>query len=259
MSLQIHDNGPVRTLLLDRPERRNALNLALLSALEDAITQAPAAGVRVLVLRGAGGNFCAGGDIAEMAGALRQPPTDSGDPLVALNARFGQLQLLLQDSPLVVVSALQGAVMGGGVGLACACDISIADRSLKLSLPETRLGLIPAQIAPTLIARVGPAQARRLALAGEVISAQTALDIGLVHQLHDDLDRGLQSLTQSVLQSAPGALATTKALLASLSSPVDLAQVQLAAQTFAAAARRPEAAAGTAAFLSRKPAPWVVQ
>jgi isohexenylglutaconyl-CoA hydratase len=106
--------------------------------LETAIVGAQADGVRVLVLRGAGGNFCSGGDIAEMGAALGQQPVDGRDPLQELNAVFGGLSLALAQCDCVTVSVLQGTVMGGGVGLACATDLSIADSSVKFSLPETR-------------------------------------------------------------------------------------------------------------------------
>ncbi|MFT5584508.1 MAG: isohexenylglutaconyl-CoA hydratase [Cognaticolwellia sp.] len=258
MSVTTQDVGGVRTLTLNRPQRRNALNVAMVEDLETAIVGAQADGVRVLVLRGAGANFCSGGDIAEMGAALGQQPVGGRDPLQELNAVFGGLSLALAQCDCVTVSVLQGTVMGGGVGLACATDLSIADESVKFSLPETRLGLVPAQIAPFLVARIGGAQTVALATAGASLPGVDALRIGLIHQLctPEALEATVAKALERILRGAPGAIASTKQLLRTLSPQVQPEQIQAAASLFAQAARSPEAVEGTTAFLQKRAPSW---
>ena len=230
----------------------------MVEALEMAIVGAQADGVRVLVLRGAGDHFCSGGDILEMGAALGQQPVDGRDPLQELNAVFGGLSLALAQCDCVTVSVLRGTVMGGGVGLACATDLSIADSSVKFSLPETRLGLVPAQIAPFLVARIGPAQTLALAMGGASLGGADALRVGLIHQLcaPAELDAVLEKALSSILRGAPGAIASTKQLLRTLSPQVQPEQIQAAAELFAQAARSPEAVEGTTAFLEKRAPAW---
>lgn len=258
MSVTVQDVGGVRTLTLNRPQRRNALNIAMVQALESAILNAQADGVRALVLRGAGGHFCSGGDIIEMGAALSQQPVDGRDGLQELNAVFGGLSLALAQCDCVTVSVLQGTVMGGGVGLACATDLTIADESVKFSLPETRLGLVPAQIAPFLVARIGGAQTLALATAGAWLGGVEALRIGLIHQLSapESLDAIVAKALERILRGAPRAIATTKHLLRTLSPQVRPEQIQAAAAVFAQAARSPEAIEGTTAFLQKRAPAW---
>src|SRR5262249_37324365 len=142
----------------------------------------------------------------------------------AANARFGALCAAFARTGLPTIAVLEGAVMGGGLGLACVADIVLAGASTQLRLPETTLGLVPAQIAPFLVERIGAAQARRLAVTGARLSAAEALAIGLVHEVHEDaraeaeapsaLDAALARTLDAVRACAPGAVAATKALIA---------------------------------------------
>ena len=152
------------------------------------------------------------------------PPLDNslwmgGTPLQALNTVFGGLSLALAQCDCVTVSVLQGTVMGGGVGLACATDLSISDTHVKFSLPETRLGLVPAQIAPFLVARIGGARTLALATAGASLGGADALRIGLIHQLcePEELEAVIEKALERIKRGAPGAIAATKQLLRTLS------------------------------------------
>jgi isohexenylglutaconyl-CoA hydratase len=141
--------------------------------------------VRVVVLRGAGGHFCSGGDLKDMAAArmrAMQGSADGTDPIAEVNARFGHLCAAFAHSPLAIVALLEGTVMGGGFGLACVADVAIATETASFRLPETSLGVVPAQIAPFLVERLGYSQAKRLAVTGGRLDAAAALRIGLVHQ-----------------------------------------------------------------------------
>ena len=144
-------------------------------ALREALAAAEADDtVRVVVLRGAGGHFCAGADIKDMATARMRLAADP-NAIAAVNASFGELCADYARTGLAVVAVLEGTVMGGGFGLACVADVTIAGESAVFRLPETSLGVVPAQIAPYLVERLGTSQARRLAVTGGRIDAEGRL------------------------------------------------------------------------------------
>jgi isohexenylglutaconyl-CoA hydratase len=153
---------------------------------------------------------------------------------------------------------LEGTVMGGGFGLACVVDVALAGQSVVFRLPETSLGLLPAQIGPFLVERLGYAEAKRLAVTGARLDAADALALRLVHELHADaaLDAALQRLLGEILRCAPGAIGATKALLARARHHAPAALVHEAAEAFAAAVLGDEGTEGTAAFIARRPPAW---
>lgn len=253
--------GAVMHLTLNRPAARNAMTLGMVLELRQALAEAQrSGGVRVIVLRGAQGHFSAGADIAEMAAARMKLAADP-NAVVAVNAAFGELCVDFAGTGMAVVAVLQGTVMGGGFGLACVADVAIAGESAQFRLPETSLGVVPAQIAPYLVERLGYSQARRLAVTGGRIDARTALAIGLVHEVQADaaLDDALQRVLHEILQNAPAAVAATKALIAKarLHSPASL--VQHAAEVFSQAALSAEGMEGMSAFLGKRKAKWMPQ
>ncbi|TDP81240.1 isohexenylglutaconyl-CoA hydratase [Aquabacterium commune] len=269
-TLQVRTERGVCTLTLNRPEVRNAMSLAMVNELLQALQAAeqdPA--VRAIVLRGAGGHFCAGGDISDMAQArmkLAQQQADAQpadpNPVAVTNAAFGHLCLAYARSPLPIVTVLEGTVMGGGFGLACVSDVSLALDTVSFRLPETSLGLIPAQIAPFLVERLGYAEAKRLAVTGAKVGAAEALTIRLVHEVHGDaaaLDAALQRTLASVLACGPQAIAATKNLLshARLTPPEQL--INDAAALFARAVLSEEGQEGTGAFMQKRKPQWVPQ
>jgi hypothetical protein len=166
---------------LNRPESRNAMSFAMVRELTAVFTSLQDdRSVRAVVLRGAGGNFCAGGDIKDMAAARgAEPGPDGRDPLALSNRSFGAMLLAVEAAPQAVVAVVEGAVMGGGFGLCCVSDVAIAHAAAKFRLPETGLGVPPAQIAPFIVRRVGLTQARRLAVTGGALDAAQALALGL--------------------------------------------------------------------------------
>jgi isohexenylglutaconyl-CoA hydratase len=209
------------------------------------------------VLRGAGGNFSAGADLKDMAGARARLAEDPS-AIASINASFGHLCNAFADTRLAVVAALEGAVMGGGFGLSCVADVVVAAESTVFRLPETSLGVLPAQIAPFLVERLGLSEAKRLAVTGARMDAREALAIRLVHEVHADadLDAAIARVVADILTCAPGALAATKALVrkARWTRPSDL--VQQAAEAFSRAALGPEGIEGTGAFLQKRKPSW---
>jgi isohexenylglutaconyl-CoA hydratase len=256
------DNGAVLHLTLNRPEVRNAMSLRMVTELRLALAAAEAGGaVRIVVLRGAGGHFCAGGDIKDMAAARMQPTGDGEDAMANVNAQFGALCAAYARTPLALVAVLEGTVMGGGFGLACVADVALASESVAFRLPETSLGVVPAQIAPYLVERIGYSQARRFAVTGARVGAKAALAIGLVHEVHagDALDAALARVVGEILLCAPDALAQTKRLVARarFKEPADL--IDEAAAVFAQAVRGAEGIEGTTAFVQKRRPSWVSQ
>ena len=256
----IHQSGPVLHLTLNRPAQRNPLSWAMVQALGEALAAAEADGsTRIVVLRGAGGHFCSGGDVADMA-AARARVADDPEVIARLSAAFGGLCLAFARTPLATIAVLEGTVMGGGFGLACVTDLALAADSVDFRLPETSLGLVPAQITPFLVERLGYAEAKRLVVTGARIGAAEALRLRLVHEVHADgtLDAALHRVLADILRCAPRALATSKALLtgARLRDPAQL--ITEAAQAFSDAVLGDEGTEGTHAFLKKRPPRWAL-
>jgi isohexenylglutaconyl-CoA hydratase len=257
-SIVVSRVGAVLQLTLHRPEVRNAMSLAMVSEIAGALRSSEADGqTRVIVLRGAGGNFSAGADLKDMAAARARLPEDPA-AVVKANVAFGELCCAFADSSLAVVAVLEGSVMGGGFGLACVADVVIACDSTVFRLPETSLGVLPAQIAPFLVERLGYSEAKRLAVTGCRVDAREALAIRLVHEVHaaPDLEAAVSRVVGDILGCAPGALAATKALIrkARWSRPADL--VQQAGEAFSRAALGPEGIEGMGAFLQKRKPHW---
>lgn len=274
VATRVEQTGATLHICLNRPESRNAMSLQMVAELRQVLhaaeaTAGQADAVRVVVLRGAGGHFCAGADLKDMAGArmrAMQAPVAGGggaaeaavDPIAEVNAAFGELCVAYARTPLAVVAVLEGTVMGGGFGLACVADVAIASETAQFRLPETSLGVVPAQIAPFLVERLGYSQAKRLAVTGGRLDAAAALRLGLVHAVAEpaDLQTELDTVLADILACAPGALAATKALMAQarLREPQDL--VQPAAAIFSRAAQSPEGMEGITAFMQKRKPNW---
>jgi isohexenylglutaconyl-CoA hydratase len=260
-TLLVERRGGVVYVTLNRPDLRNAMSLAMVDELLVLLDVANASGDRAVVLRGAGGHFCSGGDIKDMGAAQAQPVSAGDDPVARVNARFGQLCVAYAETGLPVVAVLEGAVMGGGFGLACVADVVIADESAKFRLPETGLGLVPAQIAPFLVERLGYSEARRLAVTGGAIDAQDAQRLGLVHYLcagEAAIETALEATLAQIRKGAPNAIAATKRLIRRARLEEAGVLVDDAAAAFAEATRSKEGTEGLTAFLEKRPAKWAV-
>ncbi|HSW08876.1 enoyl-CoA hydratase/isomerase family protein [Aquabacterium sp.] len=258
-TLALARSGATLHITLNRPEQRNAMSLVMVAELRAVLAEAERDGqTRALVLRGAGSHFCAGGDIKDMAAARGRPAVDGIDPIAQVSRAFGALCVAFAATPLAVVAVLEGTVMGGGFGLACVADVAIASDTVSFRLPETSLGLVPAQIAPFLVERLGYSEAKRLAVCGATLGASEALAIRLVHEVHgaDTLDTALARVLDDILRCAPGAIAATKALLAQARFAPSATLVAEAAAVFSRAVQGPEGVEGTTAFIQKRPAAW---
>ncbi|MFO1411331.1 MAG: enoyl-CoA hydratase-related protein [Acinetobacter parvus] len=263
-SIQLERQGSILTLWLNRPESRNAMSLNMVNAIQQVFAHiAEDSSIRAVILRGKGGHFCAGGDIKDMA-ALRVEAANVGSlqPYVDFNRRFGAMIEQVDQAPQTVVAILEGAVLGGGFGLACVSDIAISRDNAQFGLPETGLGVLPAQIAPFVVKRIGLTQARRLALLGLRFNGETAQKLGVIHEVvRDDieLEQLLADTIQQIKRAAPLASRTTKALLhRTLNEPLD-SLLDAAAQQFAQAVGGAEGQEGTMAFIQKRLPNWTEQ
>lgn len=263
-TLLVRRDGWRLHVTLNRPEARNAMSFAMVRELMAVFAAiADDRETRAVILRGAGGNFCAGGDIKDMAGArAAEPGPDGRDPLAVTNRIFGAMLTAIEQAPQAVIAVLEGAVMGGGFGLCCVSDVALASEDVKFRLPETGLGVPPAQIAPFIVRRVGLTHARRLAVTGGALGPAEALALGLVHHVSPSagLDGQVQKVLSDVARCAPGAVAVTKRLvIAASGAPHGDALgglLDAAADDFARAARGPEGIEGMMAFIQKRNAAW---
>lgn len=260
--LLVRREADVLFVTLNHPETRNALLPETVAELARALALAERDDdLRALVLRGAGGFFCAGGNIGsfqERLAAPLQADSVADDPLAARNREFGHFMQRLATLPLPVLAAVEGAAMGGGMGLACAADLVLATREAKFALSETSLGILPAQIAPFVVDRVGRRVATRLGLTGERVSGEDAVRLGLVDELatHDAaLDALVALWLNRIGACAPHANRALKPLLRACGTRPADAVLDEAALAFARC-MRDEGGEGVAAFRDKRPAAW---
>ncbi len=225
-----NDSG-VMSITLNRPERRNALSPDLVAELTRTFAVvADDASARVVVLAGSGESFCAGGDIASM----RDLSNLSEAATSADAASFIALFRSVAECPLPVVARVQGAALGGGTALAACADVVVAARGARLGCTEVRVGIVPAVVAPHIVARIGLSATRRIMLSGERLSAQRALELGLVDVVCDEqeLDEVVSATSRELLQGHRHAQIAVKALLRQLeTAPASEAEALVLAAT----------------------------
>lgn len=254
--------GFVLTLTLDHPATRNALTDAMVNDLLAALDMAQAeTDIRALVLRGTDGMFCAGADLKGTIAKLNEGEAGlaaiGGD-----NRKAGDLFRRLAEIDVATVAVVEGPAFGGGFGLACCADIVIATPAARFSLSETTLGLIPAQIAPHLVARIGRSAAKRLALTARRFDGREAAALGLADYLCVDaeaVERTLNDALAGIGRCARGANAVTKAMLRTVPDAPSDRTIEAAAAAFVAAIGGEEAREGIGAFIEKRPANWISQ
>jgi methylglutaconyl-CoA hydratase len=240
----------VLTLTLDRPDKRNALNAALVDALHAALERADLdAEVRVVVLRGAGRDFCAGADLEELLASAEQTLAENEAAARRLGALFSRMRAL----PKPVVAVVQGRALAGGAGLVTACDLAIAGDRAQLGYPEIQRGFVPAMVMALLRRCVGEKVALDLALTGRVLTASEARSLGLLARVvpEADLDREGSALATTLASASPSAVALTKQLLYQLDGRSVDEGIALGARINALARETPDFRAAIARFLGK--------
>jgi methylglutaconyl-CoA hydratase len=250
ISLEIEARGVAR-LTLDRPDKHNAMNAAMLSELTDAAQVVAArSDVRVLVLASKGKNFCAGADL----GWMREQADASRDGRMAEARRIAGMLETFDTLPKLLIAEVQGHAYGGGVGLIAVSDIAIASDAATFVLSETRLGLVPATISPFVHRRIGTAAFRRIGLNARSFDASAGRAMGLLSDICPlaDLPGRVEAEINAALACAPGAIAETKRLIRALAFGERPDTIQLLGSRW----ETEETRQGIAAFFSREKAPW---
>lgn len=244
-------------ITMSRPEVFNAFDEAMIGQLDQAFDELIADdSVRVIVLAGEGKHFSAGADLQWM----QRASLESQEWNLADARRFAAMLGKIDACPKPTLARVQGAALGGGVGLACACDIAIAADNASFAISEAKFGILPAAIGPYLTNAVGKRHARRLALTMARIRAEEALAIGLVHQICvlDELDTAVDATVQELLAGGPNAHREIKQYFAQLQvGPVTAEVRETSAQTISRVRGTAEAREGIAAFLEKRPASWI--
>lgn len=252
-------DGGWLTIWLNQPKTRNALSGELseeLRLLLEAVHDDRS--VRGITLRGKGGVFCAGGDIKNFKSGM-QADSSTMDDVVASSRSGGELFGMINTMPQPVIILVDGAAIGGGMGVVCTGDIVIATRDSKFGLGETRLGLPPAQITPFVVQRLGLSIARRMMLTGARFDGERACEIGLVDFVATDVadaERLEAEVRTSVLHCAPGANAITKELALAAGQLGREQMLQKAGEAFAQCMLSDEGREGVAAFLEKRRPHW---
>jgi isohexenylglutaconyl-CoA hydratase len=258
-AIELHREDWVLHLTFNRPERKNALNADMvgeITAVMDAVHDDRS--LRAIVLRGAGGNFSAGGDIKGFTPGQEEA---AEDPVVASNRNYGQMLDRINQAPQAVIAGIEGASLGGGMGFTCSSDVAIAVDGALFGLPEARLGLIASQVLPLVVERIGLTRARMLAATGARFQAKEAVELGLVHHLVADVDAMEAKISEVLAQvqgcAAEGVAGNKHIMRLGLTRPRGDV-IEAAAQQFAGAMRSDAAKEGVDAFLSKRKPAWAV-
>lgn len=254
-SILIDRDGPTLRLTLNRPDVRNAFDEEVIASLTAAASRAAEdRTLRAVVLSGAGKTFCAGADLAWMTKAVaytqRENLTDAED--------FALMLERLDTLPVPVIGRVQGAALGGGVGLAAICDIVVAAEDAVFGLTEVKLGILPAVISPYVIRKIGISAARELFLTGCRVTSARAHEIGLVHEIVPaaELDKAVDRRLGDVLAAAPGAIAAAKVLIREIAHQNPQNVIGLTTNSIAAQRISTEGQEGMRAFLEKRKPKW---
>ena len=255
------DSRGVLTVAINRPDVRNAFNEVMIDELGKIFkTDVMAHEVRIVVLRGEGAVFCAGGDLNWMKRSASLTGDDNQKDTLILTQMFAAMN----ECPKPLIGLVHGAAIGGGVGLVSICDIVIAVSDTQFSLSEVRLGIVPACIGPFVVAKIGASHARGLFISAERFQATKAREVGLIHEVVPDvaaLDSALERMLVNMLQCGPNAMRVAKRLVLDLSWPERRALhtdvLGYASKTLADLRITPEAQEGIRAFLEKRKPSWL--
>lgn len=253
-TILVAENEGVRTITLNRSERRNAMTpemqLELISAMQDSAERS----CRVVIFKGAGDAFCSGLDLA----ALQNLNSKSAADHRADAERIARLFRTLYELPLPTIAAVHGAAIAGGTGLATICDFTLAVPTAKFGYTEARIGFVPALVSAFLALQIGDKQARDLLLSGRFFDAAEAYRLGLVNEVvaPEELDGRVRALVQVLVANSPESLAGTKRLLAAQNKPWLDAAIALGMEANAHARETADFKEGIAAFLEKRKPVW---
>jgi methylglutaconyl-CoA hydratase len=254
-TLRVDESGPVRTIVLNRPECRNAMNPAMQEELIAALDEASARkSVRVLVLTGAGGAFCSGLDLAMLRGMREQAESERR----ADAERIARLFRTLHEMPIPTIATVRGAAIAGGAGLATICDFTLATPEARFGFTEARIGFVPALVSAYLTLQIGEKRCRDLLLTARILHAAEAHAMGLVNEVVEDgeLERRVQALAEKLIANSPQSLRATKRLMAEQNRAWLETATALAMEANVKARETEDFAEGVSAFLEKRRPSW---
>lgn len=252
--VEVQQTSSVLNVALNRPESHNAMTPEMIRELTAVFQSLPARDdVRVVVLTGNGRSFCAGADLSFMRAAADYTFAEN----VADGEAIFDLMMMVESCPKPIVGRVNGATVGGGVGLISCCDIVVAVERAQFGLSEARLGIVPAVISPFVLAKIGPGNGRELFLTGERFSAQHAQQIGLVHHVvpEAELDAKVAERVEQLLLAAPGSQAAIKELIRTVAYQPKTAVRTYTATLIAHRRASDEGKEGMSSFLEKRK-PW---
>ena len=245
-ALRVEHEGQLLRVTLARPERRNAFDAELIAELTEAFSGVPD-GVRAVVLAGDGPSFCAGADVEWQRASIDLTLEENVEDALRLHA----MMAAVDGCPAPLVARVQGYALGGGSGLVACADVVVAAPDATFGFSEVRLGIIPAVISPFVFARIGAGAARRLFVTGERFDADTALRVGLVDEVAENVDAAVEQQVAAILRSGPAATRAAKRL--TRDRPTGAREL---AQIAAGLRAGPEGQEGLRAFLDKRPPSW---
>jgi methylglutaconyl-CoA hydratase len=253
-TILVDDNPPIRTITLNRPERRNAMTQEMQTELIQALEETAAGNCRALIITGAGEAFCSGLDLSELQ--AMQNKTAADDRTDA--ERIARLFIALRELPIPTIAAVHGPAIAGGTGLAMVCDFTLATPASKFGFTEVRIGFVPALVSAFLSLQVGEKQCRDLLLTGRLFDAAEAHKIGLVNEVvaHGELMARAQALAEVLLANSPESLKATKQLLINQNSAWLEAAIEAGLEANAASRETDDFREGVAAFLEKRKPKW---
>lgn len=256
-TILIDDNPPIRTITLNRPERRNAMTAEMQTELIAALEETAAGNSRLLILTGAGEAFCSGLDLSELQHLHDKSAADHRTDA----ERIARLFLALHDLPIPTIAAVHGPAIAGGTGLAMNCDFTLATPASKFGFTEVRIGFVPALVSAFLSLQVGEKRARDLLLTGRLLDAAEAHQVGLVSEVvpHGELMTRALTLAQTLLANSPESLKATKQLLSDQNRAWLDAAVIAALEANAASRETADFREGVSAFLEKRKPKWAAK
>ena len=247
-------DGPVATVTLNRPDKRNAISYELIGDLLRALAEVESSSAQILIVTGAGKAFCSGMDLDNLRSITGRTPEENHSD----SATMALLFRTLYEFPKVTIAAVNGPAIAGGCGVATLCDFTLASSEAKFGYTEVRIGFVPAIVSTFLLRQIGEKQARDLLLTGRIIGAEEAFRLGLVNEIvvpEKVLDRA-RELAATLLQNSPSSLLATKRLLNNISSDALARQIAAAVDENARIRATADFQEGVGSFLEKRSPRW---
>ena len=253
-TIVVTDSASIRTIMLNRPERRNAMTPDMQTELTSALGDTASSGCRVLVLTGAGEAFCSGLDLSELHSAKEKSPADHRDDA----ERIARLLIALYELPVPTIAAVDGSAIAGGAGLAFLCDFTLATPESKFGFTEVRIGFVPALVSAFLALQIGDKRSRDLLLTGRLFDAGEAHRLGLVNEIvaPEKLAERVQALANMLIANSPQSLKATKLLLTQQNKARLDSAIAQALEANALSRETADFREGVTAFLEKRMPVW---